>query len=88
MSISVWHVCSLIVQYQPNQKDQVVDAISMQHGAEIVGINEQECKSVVLLEADDAGVLYQKMESIQDIEGVLAVSLVYHQQEEQPEDFV
>lgn len=88
MSISVWHVCSLIVQYQPNQKDQVVDAISMQHGAEIVGINEQECKSVVLLEADDASVLYQKMESIQDIEGVLAVSLVYHQQEEQPEDFV
>lgn len=88
MSTSLWHVCSLIVQYQPDHKDQVVETLSTRAGAEIAGINEQECKCVVLLEADDAGVLYKKMESIQDIEGVLAVSLVYHHQDEQPEDFL
>lgn len=88
MSTSLWHVCSLIIQYQPDYKEQILSLLSTHSGTEIVGINEQDCKCVVLLEANDASFLYKEMESIQDIEGVLAVSLVYHQQDEQPEDFL
>ena len=53
------------------------------HEAEVVATNEQECKFVVLMESEDSDLLYQKIESIQEIPGVLTVSLVYHQQDEQ-----
>ncbi|KFC97599.1 NapD family periplasmic nitrate reductase component [Leminorella grimontii ATCC 33999 = DSM 5078] len=38
------------------------------------------------MQAEDADALYAQIESARDIAGVLAVSLVYHQQDEQGED--
>lgn len=84
----VWHVCSLIVQFEPKRKDDVSAALLKIPETEIVGLNVQECKFVVLIESTDEISLPERIESIQFIEGVLAVSLVYHQQDEQPEDFI
>lgn len=88
MPEDVWHVCSLIVQFAPEHKDHVSQNLLEIPKTEIVGINTQECKFVVLMESTSADSLYDKMQSIQCIAGVLAVSLVYHQQDEQPEDFI
>ena len=41
---------------------------------------------LLFLEAEDSETLIQTIESVRNVEGVLAVSLVYHQQEEQGEE--
>ena len=41
---------------------------------------------IVVVEAEDSETLIQTIESVRNVEGVLAVSLVYHQQEEQGEE--
>lgn len=84
----IWQVCSLIVQFTPEHKDKVSIQLLEIPQTEIVATNEQECKFVVLMESGDTDSLYKQMESIQNMTGVLAVSLVYHQQDEQPEDFI
>ncbi|CAK7015951.1 chaperone NapD [Saezia sanguinis] len=86
MTQPIWHVCSLVVQCVPEQLAAVTERISEIPEAEVFATNEEGCKLVVLMESDDADLLYQKMQSIQeDIPGVLAVSLVYHQQDEEAE---
>lgn len=86
MKDSLWHVCSLVVQYEPQQAQSVHKQISQIAQTEIVASNDQAYKYVVLMESDDTALLYQRMESIHDIPGVLAASLVYHQQDELTED--
>ena len=88
MTDSTWHVCSLIVQFSKEQAAAVKVAILAIPEAEIVATNEDGCKYVVLMESEDSTLLYQQIESMQDISGVLAVSLVYHQQDDQTEDHV
>jgi len=82
MADSTWHVCSLIVQYAKEQAAVVRTNILAIPEAEIVTANEEECKYVVLMESEDSPLLYRQIESMQDIPGVLAVSLVFHQQDE------
>ncbi|MDI5033702.1 chaperone NapD [Salmonella enterica subsp. enterica serovar Montevideo] len=41
---------------------------------------------IVVAEADQSETLMQTIESVRNVEGVLAVSLVYHQQDEQGEE--
>ncbi|EHC36528.1 Periplasmic nitrate reductase component NapD, partial [Salmonella enterica subsp. enterica serovar Alachua str. R6-377] len=41
---------------------------------------------IVVVEADQSETLMQTIESVRNVEGVLAVSLVYHQQDEQGEE--
>ena len=41
---------------------------------------------LLFLEAEDSETLIQTIESVRNVEGALAVSLVYHQQEEQGEE--
>lgn len=86
MKNSLWHVCSLIVQYEPQQARSVRARINHIAQTEVVACNDEAYKYVVLMESDDTALLYQRMESIHDIPGVLAVSLVYHQQDELTED--
>lgn len=88
MTDSTWHVCSLIVQFKKEHAETVKTDILAIPEAEIVASNDEECKYVVLMESENSSLLYKQIESMQDIPGVLAVSLVYHQQDEQTEDHV
>lgn len=83
---SDWHVCSLIVRVKPEDICDVSKALCALPGTEIPGVNEEEGKLIVVMQADNSDVLYAQIESARDIAGVLAVSLVYHQQDEQGED--
>lgn len=82
MSKDTWHVCSLVVQSSAELLAAVSQSITDIPEAEVVTVSEDGCKLVVVMQSDDADLLYQKIESIQYIDGVLAVSLVYHQQDE------
>ncbi|MBK5074456.1 chaperone NapD [Budviciaceae bacterium CWB-B4] len=81
-----WHVCSLIVQVRREDIPKVSEALYALPGTEIPGVNEDEGKLIVVMQADNSDVLFAQIESARDIAGVLAVSLVYHQQDEQGED--
>lgn len=81
-----WHVCSLVVQVNPNQIDSIKDALCAIPDTEIPGANEEEGKLVVVMQAEGDDLLYKRIESVRDIPGVLAVSLVYHQQDDEGEE--
>lgn len=81
-----WHVCSLIFQVRPEAIETVSKTLCALPGTEIPGVNSDEGKLIVVMQAEDADALYAQIESARDIAGVLAVSLVYHQQDEQGED--
>ncbi|SQI37128.1 assembly protein for periplasmic nitrate reductase [Leminorella richardii] len=81
-----WHVCSLVIQVRPEAIETVSKALCELPGTEIPGANNEEGKLIVVMQAEDADALYAQIESARDIAGVLAVSLVYHQQDEQGED--
>lgn len=81
-----WHVCSLIVQVELKRLAAVSDILSARCNTEVVGDKKEEGKLIVVMQADNSDVLYANIESIRDIKGVLAVSLVYHQQDEQVEE--
>lgn len=81
-----WHVCSLIVQVTPQEIDTVSAALCAIPGTEIPGSNEQEGKLIVVMQADSSDRLFANIESVRDLAGVLAVSLVYHQQDDQGEE--
>ena len=81
MDDSDWHICSFIVQFLPKDAPAIAIEISSIEEAEIVAMSADEGKLILLMESEDADILYQKIQSVQDIPGVLAVSLVYHQQE-------
>ncbi|WP_159566702.1 chaperone NapD [Budvicia diplopodorum] len=83
---SDWHVCSLIVQVKPEDIPRVSKALCELPGTEIPGVNETEGKLVVVMQAENSDALFAQIESTRDLVGVLAVSLVYHQQDEQGED--
>jgi nitrate reductase NapD len=86
MNDNSWHVCSLIVQINPKELAQVKAALLAIPDTEVPGFKEEEGKLIVVMQADDSNRLYAKIESVRDIAGVLAVSLVYHQQDEQGEE--
>lgn len=86
MGTSNWHICSLIIQYHHSFAQSVKEEISAIPEAEVVTQNNAEQTYVVVMESEDHDLLYQKIQSLHDISGVLAVSLVYHQQEESTED--
>lgn len=81
-----WHVCSLIVQVNPKKVAEVKDALCAFPETEVPGLNEDEGKLIVVMQSDDPDRLFAQIESVRDIPGVLAVSLVYHQQDEQGEE--
>ena len=48
-------------------------------------IDEKIGKIVAVMQSHDQHILLKNMESVKDIDGVITVSLIYHQQDEQPE---
>ena len=66
--------------------DEVKQALCAIEGAEVPGENRDEGKLIVVLQESDSDRLFSRIESTKDIPNVLAVSLVYHQQDEQDEE--
>ena len=81
-----WHVAGLVVQAQPHNIPAVSAALNELPGSEVAASDAEHGKLVVVMEAERSDVLLNQMESARNIAGVLAVSLVYHQQDEQGEE--
>ena len=78
-----WQVCSLVVQAKSERISDISTQLNAFPGCEVAAPSGQ---LIVVVEAEDSETLIQTIESVRNVEGVLAVSLVYHQQEEQGEE--
>ncbi len=81
-----WHVCGLVVQAHPQNIPAVSAALSELSGSEVAASDAEHGKLVVVIEAARSDVLLRQIESARNIANVLAVSLVYHQQDEEGEE--
>ncbi|WP_435927373.1 chaperone NapD [Dryocola sp. BD613] len=81
-----WHVCGLIVQAHPQHIPAVSAALSALAGSEVAASDAEHGKLVVVMEAARSDALLTQIESARNIANVLAVSLVYHQQDEEGEE--
>ncbi|WP_227318760.1 chaperone NapD [Cedecea davisae] len=81
-----WHVCGLVVQARPEHIAAVRSALNQLVGSEVAGDDAGTGKLAVVMEAADSKTLLEQIELARNISGVLAVSLVYHQQNEQGEE--
>ncbi|QPK14185.1 chaperone NapD [Pectobacterium versatile] len=83
---TVWHVCSVVVHVNTAQVAAVGEALATQPNLEVGASDSDTGKMVVVLESDSEDTLLKQIASIRELTGVLAVSLVYHQLDEQPFD--
>ncbi len=81
-----WHVCGLVVQAHSQDILAVSTALNALPGSEVAASDAEHGKLVVVMEAARSDALLNQIESARNIAGVLAVSLVYHQQDEQGEE--
>lgn len=77
-----WHVVGLIVQSMPEKIEPIRTALLAIEHTEIPTFDEKMGKLVVVMQSHDAHILLDNMESVKDIDGVINVSLVYHEQDE------
>ncbi|MDG6881404.1 assembly protein for periplasmic nitrate reductase [Phocoenobacter uteri] len=77
-----WHVCGLVVQTRPENVAKVKEALLKVANTEIPAVDEEKGKIVVVMQSHDQRELLENMENARNIEGVIAVSLVYHQQDD------
>ncbi|OOF69920.1 chaperone NapD [Rodentibacter caecimuris] len=77
-----WYVCGLMVQALPQKIMQISTALLAIPHTEIPVTEESQGKIVVVMQSHDQQILLNQMESVKDIEGVVNVSLIYHQQDE------
>ncbi|PVZ82857.1 nitrate reductase [Serratia sp. S1B] len=80
-----WHVCGLMVQARPEKFPLLIPALLAIPETEIPTQDQQQGKLVVVMQAACSQMLLEHIESVRNLDGVLAVSLVYHQQDEQGE---
>lgn len=78
-----WHVVGLIVQGNPEKFAAIQTALLAIEHTEIPTFDKKFGKMVVVMQSHDQHVLLDNMESVKDIDGVINVSLVYHEQDEQ-----
>ena len=76
-----WQVCSLVVQAKSERISDISTQLNAFPGCEVAVSDAPSGQLIVVVEAEDSETLIQT-----NVEGVLAVSLVYHQQEEQGEE--
>ncbi len=72
------HISSLIVQVSPEHLHETKKRIEAFDEAEIYGVNDVG-KIVVVLETEAEGFITDVIEKINNMPGVLGVSMVYHQ---------
>ncbi|OOF38891.1 nitrate reductase [Rodentibacter mrazii] len=78
-----WHVVGLIVQGNPKKIAQIQTALLEIEHTEIPTFDEKMGKLVVVMQSHDQHILLDNMESVNNIDGVINVSLIYHEQDEQ-----
>lgn len=78
-----WHVVGLIVQGNPEKMAAIQTALLAIEHTEVSTFDAKMGKMVVVMQSHDQHLLLDKMESVKDIDGVINVSLVYHEQDEQ-----
>ncbi|TDQ56658.1 periplasmic nitrate reductase chaperone NapD [Mesocricetibacter intestinalis] len=77
-----WHVCGLVVQCRIQKINEIQTALLAIEGTEIPGADADKGKLVVVMQSHDQQILLENMERARNIKGVIAVSLVYHEQDE------
>lgn len=83
---TLWQVCSLVVQAKNQQVPEISNTLNGLPGCEVAVFDVASGNLVVVVEATESQMLLDTIESVRNTEGVLAVSLVYHQQDEQGEE--
>ena len=78
-----WHVVGRIVQGNPEKMAAIQTALLAIEHTEVPTFDAKMGKMVVVMQSHDQHLLLDKMESVKDIDGVINVSLVYHEQDEQ-----
>ncbi|WP_437890109.1 chaperone NapD [Phytobacter sp. V91] len=81
-----WQVCSLIVQTRTALIPAVSAQLNALPGCEVALSEAERGTLIVVAEAEHSRTLLDTIESVRNVAGVLAVSLVYHQQDEQSEE--
>lgn len=81
--IQDWHVVGLIVQANPKKMAAIQTALLEIEHTEIPTFDERMGKLVVVMQSHDQHILLDNMESVNNIDGVINVSLIYHEQDEQ-----
>ena len=79
---SSWHVCGLVIQARPNALPAVKQALLALSDCDIAAEDSARGTLAVTLGAADSRALLDNIEATRHIPHVLAVSLVYHQQDE------
>lgn len=77
-----WHVCGLVIQARPESIPAVKSALLAFPDCEIAAEDAARGTLAVTLGAADSAALLRNIEETRNIPHVLAVSLVYHQQDE------
>ena len=83
---SKYQVCSLIVQIKSERMSAVTEKINQFPNCEVAISASENGKLIVVVEGQGSKTLLDTIDLVRDIEGVLDVSLVYHQQDEQGEE--
>ncbi|QQA77753.1 chaperone NapD [Pectobacterium parmentieri] len=83
---TVWHVCSVVVHVNTERMAAVSDTLEKLPNVEVAASDSDTGKMAVVLESDSEDTLLKHIASIRELTGVLAVSLVYHQLDEQSFD--
>lgn len=81
-----WQVCSLIVQARAQHIATLTTRLPEIPGCEVAVADAQSGQLILVLEASCQAALAENIESVRNVAGVLAVSLVYHQQDHQGEE--
>lgn len=81
--IQDWHVVGLIVQANPKKMAVIQTALLEIEHTEIPTFDEKMGKLVVVMQSHDQHILLDNMESVNNLDGVINVSLIYHEQDEQ-----
>ncbi|MEH2921425.1 chaperone NapD [Samsonia erythrinae] len=80
---TVWHVCSLVVHVNTERMAAITETFAALPGVEVAASDSNTGKMAVVLESDSEDALLKQIASIRELAGVLAVSLVYHQLDDQ-----
>ncbi|WP_260863835.1 chaperone NapD [Citrobacter sp. Marseille-Q6884] len=81
-----WQVCSLVVQAKSQHINDIAKQLRSFPGCEVALSDVESGQLIVVVEAEQSEMLMKTIESVRNVAGVLAVSLVYHQQDEQGEE--
>ncbi|MFD0966472.1 chaperone NapD [Seminibacterium arietis] len=77
-----WYVCGLVIQGRPEKIQQIKTALLQIPNTEVPAVDIDTGKLVVVMQSENQNKLANYMQQAQDIDGVINVSLVYHQQDE------